>query len=146
MNVEKLYKIVEECIASSEMFYAHRLKEHKSHYTGDTYDNWQHWYGIYEAEINTNWYRLQDVCEMLSLDMDILVSTVKSIRRQERKIKWERCFNIRKVSDEFIDNISVVDCLKLSTFGTPWEGYPVRRDTRKMWERFICLGVKRDLP
>lgn len=142
INMDILYGIVEEYMVSCETYHNHRREEHKEHY-GETYSSWQHWYGVYSREMDTNCRGLSDICDMLGFEMDSLVSIVKSIHRHEKAIGWERCFDVSRHRDSFLYNVKEIDLFdsRLSTFRTA-----PRDEMKKIWQEFICLTVKGWLP
>lgn len=147
INTRLLCGIVEGYMVSCETYYDHIREEHKEHY-GETYSSWQHWYGIYEREMNTDYQNIYAMCEMLGFDMDSLVSIVKSIHRHEKAIGWERCFDVSRHSDSFLYNVKEIDLFaaKLSTFRVACGNNGSEQKPRKIWEEYISLGVKGWLP
>ena len=65
-----------------------------------TLREWDEWYWAKETASSIRWDGLASVCRMLGLDMDMLVSVEKSIRRKEARLRWERCFRIDLRTEE----------------------------------------------
>lgn len=62
------------------------------------YDEWNKEYNLKEKAASIRWDTLAIVCEMLNVDLDVIIAVEKSIRRHMEKTGWENFISVDTVS------------------------------------------------
>lgn len=62
------------------------------------YDEWNKEYDLKAKAASIRWDTLAIVCEMLNVDLDVIIAVEKSIRRHMEKTRWEHFISVDTVS------------------------------------------------
>ena len=101
-NIEKLYNMVEEYLISEADYHAEVLNKPKYDsvkgyaYNAHKESVWQNNCYCKEQVAKSELNMIYTACEAAGIvDIGMLISSVKSIQRHEKKINWQRCYSLK---------------------------------------------------